>query len=370
MKKFLNVILLVVIVGMLAACAKGEVTTPVEPPAEVTAEMTAEVTTEVATEVATEAPAEKYVIGISYQGPNNDWAINFKAHFEMTLQTEFAGRVEKVIYKEYGWDGEQQIADVEDLMTQGIDILIVGPHSDTGLATTIESVKAAGIPVIVYNSAPGTDQYDALIMSDNVADGRSQAEWMVQRLDGKGNILIIGGAPGGAYAEDVVEGYNQALASYPDIKVLGYEYAYWTPATAKQIVESYIAKGDTIDGIIVSGLMGLGCLEAFTDANMPIPPMTSGDGWTGFLRKAKEVGYTDFGAIPTNNFIYGVGAIRLAFDVLDGKPFEKITMVPPNMAMDAQAMLDMVTDDMPASYWIGGTVPVADFDKYVGSTSN
>lgn len=346
MKKFLNIILLVVIVGMLAACAKPEVATP------------------------TEAPAEKYVIGISYQGPNNDWAINFKAHFEMTMQQEFADKIEKVIYKEYGWDGEQQIADVEDLMTQGIDILIVGPHSDTGLDTTIESVKAAGIPVVVYNSAPGTDQYDALIKSDTVADSRYTAEWMVQRLGGKGNILIMGGAPGGSYAEDNIEGYNQALANYPDIKVLGYEYAYWTPATAKQIVESYIAKGDQIDGIIVSGLMGLGCLEAFVDAGMPIPPMTSGDGWTGFLRKAKEVGYTDFGAIPTNNFVYAVGVIRLAFDVLDGKPFEKVTLVPTNKAMDAQAMLDMVTDDMPASYWIGGSVPVADFNKYVGTTGN
>ena len=366
MKKFVSVILFVVIVGMLASCTTGAVTTPTKEPAEVTAptDKPAEVM------APTDMPVEKYVIGISYQGPNNDWAINFKAHFEMTLQQEFADKVEKVIYKEYGWDGEQQIADVEDLMTSGIDILIVAPHSDTGLATTIESVKEAGIPVVVYNSAPGTEQYDALIKSDNVADGRYQAEWLVQRLNGKGNILIIGGAPGGAYAEDVVEGYNQALANSPDVKVLGYEYAYWTPATAKQIVESYMAKGDEIDGIIVSGLMGLGCIEAFVDAGKPIPPMTSGDGWTGFLRKAKEVGYTDFGAIPSNNFIYGVGAIRLAFDVLEGKAVEKITLVPPNEAMDAQAMLDMLTDDMPASYWIGGTVPVADFNKYAGTTGN
>ena len=346
MKKLFSALLTLLIIGTLAACATGVETSP------------------------TEEPAEQYVIGISYQGPNNDWAINFKAHFEMTLQQEFADKVEKVIYKEYGWDGEQQIADVEDLMTLGIDILIVAPHSDTGLDTTIESVKAAGIPVVVYNAAPGTDQYDALIKSDNVADGSNTAEWMGQRLNGQGNILIIGGAPGGAYAEDMIEGYNKTLANYPDITVLGYEYAYWTPATAKQIVESYIAKGDQIDGIIVSGLMGLGCLEAFGDAGMPIPPMTSGDGWTGFLRKAKEIGYTDFGAIPTNNFIYAVGAIRLAFDVLEGNPVEKITLVPPNTPMEAQAMLDMLTDEMPESYWIGGSVPVEDFNDYVGNISN
>jgi ribose transport system substrate-binding protein len=352
MRKLFSAILLIVIVSMLAACATGGETVPTEEPDEITAP--------------TEEPAEKYVIGISYQGPNNDWAINFKAHFEMTMQQEYADKIEEVIYKEYGWEGEQQIADVEDLMTMGIDILILAPHSDTGMDTTIESVKAAGIPVVVYNTAPGTDQYDALIMSDNIADGRDKAEWMAEELNEQGNILIIGGAPGSAYAEDMIEGYDQVLAGYPEMTVLGYEYAYWTPATAKQIVESYIAKGDQIDGIITSGLMGLGCLEAFTDAGMPIPPMTSGDGWTGFLRKAKELGYTDFGGLPTNNFIYAVGVIHLAFDVLEGNPVEKVTLVPPNEAMEAQAMLDMLTDDMPASYWIGGLVPVEDFNKYAG----
>lgn len=311
-----------------------------------------------------EQPLEKFTLGISYQGPNNDWAINFKAHFEMTLE-EHADQVEQVIYKEYGWDEAQQIADVEDLLTMGIDILIIAPNSDTGLASSIESVKEAGIPVVVYNTAPGTDQYDALIMSDNVADGRNQAQWMCDRLEGKGNIIIMGGAPGTNYAEDVIKGYDEALASYPDMHVLGYEYAYWTPATAKEIIESYIAKGDQIDGIIVSGLMGLGCIEAFTDAGMTIPPMTSGDGWIGFLRKAQEVGYTDFGAIPTNNFIYGVGAINLAFDILNGVEVPKDTLVPPNAPMSAQEMLDMLTDDMPSSYWIGGTVPVADFNSYI-----
>ncbi len=314
--------------------------------------------------VQTEQTMEKYTIGISYQGPNNDWAINFKAHFEMTLE-KYADQVEKVIYKEYGWDEKQQIADVEDFFTMGIDILIIAPMTDTGLATSIENVKEAGIPVVVYNSDPGTEQYDALIKSDNVADGRNQAQWMCERLDGKGNIIIMGGAPGSTYAEDVIKGFNEALANYPEIEVLGYEYAYWTPATAKEITESYIAKGDTIDGIIVSGLMGLGSLEAFIDADLPIPPMTSGDGWTGFLRKAKEIGYTDFGAIPSNNFIYGAGAIDLAFAVLNGEDVEKITLIPPNDVMPAQEMLDMLTDDMPQSYWIGGIVPVEDFENYI-----
>ena len=309
-------------------------------------------------------PGKKYTIGISYQGPNNDWAINCKTHFEMAFQNH-ADQFEKAIYKEYGWDEMQQIADLEDFLLTDIDILIVAPNSDTGLATSIENVKAADIPVVVYNAYPGTDMYDALIKSDNVADGRINAQWICDRLEGKGNIIVIGGAPGSNYAEDQIKGYQEVLDQYPDIKVLGYEYAYWTPTTAKEIIESYIAKGDQIDGIIVSGLMGLGCLEAFTDAGMSIPPMTSGDGWTGFLRKAREIGYTDFAGIPSNNFLYVVGAVDLAFDVLNGTEVPKDTFLLTNAEISAQEMIDMLTDDMPESYWIGGIVPVADFNEFM-----
>ena len=345
MKKILWVILAAVIfAALLGSCARSK-------PAAASGERAA-------------AAAKKYTIAISYQGPNNDWAINFKAHFEMTF-AKYADQIQRVIYKEYGWDEAQQIADVEDIMLMGVDLLIIAPNSDTGLASSIENVKAAGIPVVVYNVHPGTEKYDALIKSDNIEDGRVEAAWMCERLGGKGNILIMVGAPGSAYADDIMAGYNKALAGFPDMKILGYEYAFWTPALAKEITESYFAKGDKIDGIIVSGLMGLGCLEAFLDAGMPIPPMTSGDGWTGFLRKAKDVGYTDFGAIPTNNFLYAVGAVDLAFDVLNGRPVQRNTFVPPNPVMSAQQMLGMLTNDMPESYWIGGIVPVADFNRYI-----
>ena len=356
MKRYLIVVVTIIMVAALFSACKGG-----SQPDQTQGSSTQENTTQ--EESNNPEPAQKYTIGISYQGPNNDWAINFLAHFNMTLE-KYADQVEKVIYKEYGWDEAQQIADVEDLMLMDIDLLIIAPNSDTGLATSIENVKAAGIPVVVYNAHPGTDQYDALIMSDNAADGAVLAEWLAKRLDGKGNVIIMEGAPGSNYAENTVKGYTGVLDGYPDMEIIGIEYAYWTPATAKEIIESYIAKGDKIDGILVQGLMGLGCLEAFLDAGIDVPPMTAGDGWTGFLRRAKEVGYTDFAAIPVNNFEYAVGAINLAFSILNGESVPKDTIVPPNAEMPAQTMLDMVTPDMPESFWIGGFIPVEDFNKY------
>jgi len=307
---------------------------------------------------------EKFVIGVSYQGPNNDWATNFLAHFEKEFEAH-ADQIEKVIYKEYGWDGEQQLADIEDLMVQGIDALVVAPHNDTGLVSIVEDVYDAGIPVICFNTAPGTDKYTALIMSDNERDGYETATWLCDRLNGEGNVIIIEGAPGSRYAEDVAAGYNRAIEEHPGVKLLGYEYAYWTAATAKQIIESYIAKGEKIDGVLCSGLTGVGVVEAFVDAGLDIPPITAGDGSTGFIRKALEVGYTDFGAIITNNFEYASGAIDLTFKVLNGEEYQKDTFVESNPAISGQELIDMYSEDMPAQYWIGGTVASEEFESYL-----
>jgi ribose transport system substrate-binding protein len=159
----------------------------------------------------------------------------------------------------------------------------------------------------------------------------------------------------------------EAINASSGIEVLGIEYAFWSPSTSKEIIESYIARGDQIDGVIVSGLMGLGALEAFTDAGLPIPPLTSGDGWTGFLFRARELGFTDFAAIPTNNFDYAHGAVGLAFAILRGETVTKNTLIPPNPIMPAEEMLGMLTDNMPEAFWFGGLIPMADFSRFADS---
>ena len=311
-----------------------------------------------------DAPSEGFTIGISWQGPNNDWAINMQAHLNMAL-AEHSGRIDQVIFREHGWEDAQQIANIEDLMLMDIDLLITFPHSDTGLVGVLDRVSDAGIPAVIFGATPGTDQYTALVKADTVAIGRAEGAWMVDRLGGQGNVLVILGAPGTSYAVDVLQGYSEAMANYPGMNIIGIEYAFWSPVSAKEIMESYIARGDQIDGVIVSGLMGLGVLEAFVDAGLPVPPLTAGDGWTGFLRRAEEIGFSDFAALPLNDFIAATEAVNLAIRILDGETVPKDTFIPPNPMMPAGQMLGMLTDDMPPAYWIGGIVPMNQFNDFI-----
>src|SRR5258705_10305542 len=87
---------------------------------------------------------KKYTIGVSIQGSNNDWAASSYAHFKYALGTRYADKIANVYYGESGYDDKKQIADIEDLLTKKLDLLIVQPVSETSVAGAIEKAKAAG----------------------------------------------------------------------------------------------------------------------------------------------------------------------------------------------------------------------------------
>ena len=240
------------------------------------------------------AKGKKYTIGVSIQGSNNDWASSCYAHFKYAFGTKYADQIANVYYGESGYDDKKQIADIEDLLTKKIDLLIVQPVTETGAAAAIEKAKAAGVKVVIFGGLCGTDKYDAYVDRDHIKTGFQYADWVAKKIDGKGNVVVIMGYPGSGYSNNVLKGVNEALAQYPEIKVLGTEYAMYTPAESKKIIESYFAKRVPIDGVIVDGgLMDFGVLEAFTDAKKPLPPTTADD-WFGFLKKTVSLKYTNY----------------------------------------------------------------------------
>jgi len=238
--------------------------------------------------------AKKFTIGVSIQGSNNDWAASCYAHFKYAFGTKYTDQIANVYYGECGYDDKKQIADIEDLLTKNLDLLIVQPVSETSTAGVIEKAKAAGVKVVIFGGLCGTDQYDAYVDRDHIKTGYAFADWVATKMGGKGNVIVIMGYPGSGYSNNVLKGVQEALANYPDINVLGTEYAMYTPAEAKKIVESYFAKRVPVEGLIVDGgLMNFGALDAFIDAGRPLPP-SSADDWYGFLKKTVAIDYTDY----------------------------------------------------------------------------
>ncbi len=301
------------------------------------------------------AEAKKYTIGVSIQGSNNDWAASCYSHFKYAFGTKYAGRIANVYYGESGYDDKKQIADIEDLLTKNLDLLIVQPVSETSAAGVIEKAKAQGVKVVIFGGLAGTDQYDAYVDRDHIKAGYDYADWVAKKIGGKGNVLVIMGYPGSGYSNNVLKGVQDALSNYPDINTLGVEYALYTPAKSKEIIEGYFAKRVQIDGVIVDGgLMDFGVLDAFVDAKKPLPPTTADD-WFGFLKKAKSLDYTNYMVLSSGEEL-SLDAADAAMKLLNGESVPKDDLRPPQ-TWEGTDLADKIDTSLPDSYWLASQIP-------------
>jgi ribose transport system substrate-binding protein len=109
--------------------------------------------------------------------------------------------------------------------------------------------------------------------------GRLWAQWLVEKLNGKGNIIVLGGQAGSSPNEDRLRPAMEVFKQYPDIKILDTVYSDWSPAKGKTQMAAMIQKyGKKIDAVFAThGLQVPGSIEAFVDAGYQsgqIPPYT------------------------------------------------------------------------------------------------
>jgi ribose transport system substrate-binding protein len=127
----------------------------------------------------------------------------------------------KVITVDAKGDAATQVSQIQDLLAQNIDALIYIPAGATAAAVPVKAARAAGVPVVNIDrnaeGAPG----DTFIATDSVASARTVCDWIANKAGGKGEMLIIHGQKGTTPEVDRTKGCGEALAKYPDVKVVG-----------------------------------------------------------------------------------------------------------------------------------------------------
>ena len=151
---------------------------------------------------------------------------------------------------------QRQIAQIENLISRGVDVLVIVPYNATVLNNAIREAKKAKIKVVSYDRLILNADIDAYISFDNTAVGQLQAQSIVA-LKPKGNFYLLGGAPTDNNAKMLREGQMkvlQPLIDKGDIKVVGSQWVKdWSASAAMSIVENALtANGNKIDAVIAS----------------------------------------------------------------------------------------------------------------------
>ena len=172
-------------------------------------------------------------------------------------------------------DDNQQIRDVESLLTAGAKVLVIVPHDGVAMARAVEMAHKVGVPVISYDRLIQNADLDLYLSFDNVKVGEQQAQFVVSKMpDGKGRIVRVYGSPTDNNAKLFKQGQDNVLnplIKKGDIKVVREDWAEdWKPENAKRIVNAAITDtGGKFDAILASndGTAG-GAIQALTEAGL------------------------------------------------------------------------------------------------------
>ena len=151
---------------------------------------------------------------------------------------------------------EGQIANIEDMVTRGLDLLISSPFQQAALTPHIANVYQSGIPVVLIDRGIGNRYFTSYISSDNVDIGRSLVDFVGNAIierhgEPVGYIVVIDTVPGSASSIQRNEGVWDQLEQYwPGITVLDMQPAENNRALAISVMEDFLQAHDRIDGVI------------------------------------------------------------------------------------------------------------------------
>ena len=272
----------------------------------------------------------KYRIGIS-QCSDDIW--RDKQNAELRMGAYFHDNVELKFAAAYD-SNERQVEQIDSLVNEGIDLLIVAPNQVQTISPAIDRAYDKGIPVIVFERKTSSQKYTAFISADNYEMGRVMGEYIISRLHGQGAVLEIKGLEGSSPAIERHNGFMEALKKAPGIKVVGSLQGDWTEPTAYESTKQWLDNHKDVRVDLVFGANDRTAMGARKALSHLVPrtshleaPLYCGidglPGENGGIQLVRD-------SLLDASYIYpthGDQIIDLAIRILDGKPYEKETML-------------------------------------------
>jgi ribose transport system substrate-binding protein len=209
------------------------------------------------------APAGKrFKVGISIPAADHGWTAGVKYWAKQAADAN--PDIDWII--EDAKEPNEQISDLENLKTQGVDALVILATESAPVTGTAKKMHDAGILIINVDRGFTEPVADVFIEGDNKAFGKKSAEYMVQKLGGKGKIAILRGIPSTVDSDRV----NAALAVFkanPGIQVVAQDSGMWNREKAEKVMQNMLVANPQLDAIWASDDdMALGVVTALKTA--------------------------------------------------------------------------------------------------------
>lgn len=262
------------------------------------------------------AEDKTYTIYLSNNFIGNDWRQQMERVAEVSVNKgPLAGRVDLKIENVEN-TVQAQINSLNNIIRARPDAILIDAGSAEALNPTIKKACDAGIVVISFDQVVSEPCAYAL-ESDWNRIPAVLAEWMADQLGGKGKVFVDRGLAGAPISAQLENGYLEVLKNYPDIEVIGNYNGEYALGPEQAGVASLLAAHPEVDGILTQGY-GSGAIKALQDAGRKMVPVTAFSYNVAATTCAETEGASCI--LGSNPAFLSSEAIKLAVDILDGKP--------------------------------------------------
>ena len=183
----------------------------------------------------------------------------------------------------------KQLSDVEDMLERGIDILLINPCDSDAVVPAVKAANRAHVPVICLDRNSASGNVSCYIASDNVEGGRMAARHIVEKLNGKGDIVVLEGIPGTSAARERGKGFKEVISNYPSMHVLSSQPANFDRAEGMRVMSNLLQAYPNIDCVFCQNdEMALGAIRAIEEAEREGIMVVGFDAISDALRCIKE----------------------------------------------------------------------------------
>jgi len=198
-----------------------------------------------------------YKVGVSLSTLNNPFFISIREGVDEIAKNE---SVETIVTDAQN-DSSTQSNQVEDLITQGVDLIIVNPVDSTAIAPSIQKANEANIPVICVDRGSDEGELLSFIASNNIEGGKMAGEYILEQVGENAEVIQLEGIPGASSTRERGQGFEEATSG--KINLVASQTANFDRAEGLTVMENLLQAHPDVKAVFCQNdEMALGAREA------------------------------------------------------------------------------------------------------------
>lgn len=227
-------------------------------------------------------------------------------------------------------DPAKQQASVEDLIEKKVSVILINPTDSSAVANVVKEATSKGIKVVSLDRSVNGADVSSHIASDNKAGGKMAADFLAEKLGGKGNIVELQGIPGSSAANERGAGFDDEVTAKGGVKIATKQPADFDRAKGLSVMENIIQSNKDIQGVFAQNdEMALGAVKALQAAGLKNVAVVGFDATSDAITAVK--GGQMAATVQQQPELIGQYGVQTAKKLVDGQSVDKFIPVPLNL---------------------------------------